>query len=104
MDSGYDRSLNQPGVSERQKIEVIMNQVKIGRTLEDLRNMKTFSNLRVNGRILGIRARTYSDQLAPGSGIPGGEKRNIQAQSTQLCCEQAHDVFPRAVMAGRGPP
>ena len=49
MDRRDDRSRDQPGVGERQEVEAVVDDVELGRPLEDLRDVQALGNLRVDG-------------------------------------------------------
>ena len=52
MDGGQHWCFNQAGVGQRQKVEVIVNEVKIGGAFEDFGDMQALCNLGIDGRVL----------------------------------------------------
>jgi len=83
MNRGQHWCAYQLAVAERQKVKMIVNQIKLLSLLEDLRNMQAFSDLRIQAEIFGIWARADTDKPRACQRVRRGKERNIETTRHQ---------------------
>jgi hypothetical protein len=81
-----------------------MDEVKLGSVLERLRDMKVFSYLGIDGRILFIPPIYDGVEVSASHGISGSKQGHIPVARHEPFSDVARDRLPGAVMARRCSP
>ena len=79
MDCGDDRRRDQRGVGERQEIKAVVDDIELGRPLEDLRYVQALGHLRVDTRVLRPAPGHDAAETSRRFRVPCGEERDIVA-------------------------
>jgi len=104
VDRRHDRRVYQPREGERHEIGLVMNEVELAGTLEDMGDVEHLPHLGVNGGVLGIGRRADAGQLARGPAVFRGEQGDVDAARHQRLGQQARHQLPWTIMARRGAP
>ena len=94
----------QTGVSKRQKIVMIVNQVKFIRSFEKFADVETLPDFWIQTFVLFIRSGNDRMQLALGFRIGRCEQSHINSSGNQPLGQERDHSFPRAVMSRRSSP
>ena len=73
VDGGHHRRRNQPRVAERQEVEVVVDEVKLGRPLHQVADVQALEHLGVLGAVFLVAPRHHGGQRAHRHRIGGGE-------------------------------
>ena len=94
MNGGQHRRLYQAAVRKRQKVEVVMNQVKLGGVLKNGGDMQALPNFGVKCFILRVGARADSRKFRSSDRVSRSKQRHLKTALNQAL---------RAIMTeGRG--
>ena len=104
MNRGQHWRAYQPAVAERQKVKMIVNQIELLSLLEDLRNMQAFPDLRIQGAILRVGARSNRTERGIGERVGRCEQGHVVPARSQSLGQVPYHRLPGAVMARRGAP
>src|ERR1700728_5117167 len=81
-----------------------MDEVKLGRPLERLGDMKVFGHFGIDGGIFFVTLVHHGMEASAGDRIPAGEQSHIPASGDEPFGYVACDRFPSAVLPRSRPP
>ena len=104
MDRGQYRRLHQPGVAQRHKVVVAVDQVELPGMLKGFRDVQVFGYLGIDGTILLVTLIDHRMEPGAGDGVTSGEERHLPASSHQPFGDVAGHGLPGAILSRWGTP
>jgi hypothetical protein len=103
MDGCYDWSGDQPAVRQREKVEVVVQDVKrAGRgLLESSAYVQTLGDLGVERRVFGIAARCHGHKASTGRRVVRSEQGHVNPSRHEPLGEDGTDPLPGSVLPRR---
>src|SRR2546426_799187 len=98
VNRGDNRSLNQTAVSERQKIEMIVNQIELASPLEHFRDVQRLPYFGIHARVFRVRSRADRDESGSSNRICSREQRDVDAALDQALSQKRDNSLPRSVV------
>ncbi len=104
VDRRQDGRLDEPAVGQRQEVEAVVDEVELAGPLEGVRDVEALGHLRLDVRILGVRASDDGRETARGRRVGGREEGHVDAPGNEPFGQQRRELLPRPVVTGRHAP
>jgi hypothetical protein len=106
VDGCYDWRGDLPAVRQREKVEVVVQDVKrAGRArLESSAHVQALVDLGVERRVFGIASRCHGHKASTGRRVGRSEQGHLNPSRHEPLGEDGNDPLPGSVMPRRNPP